>query len=778
MRQKISPLLMYFVALSECLAWENSINVAQNFTAVWSNGNGKIIAGCDEGLILLSDNDGKNWRRGITPSALFVSIKEIRCAENNVCAVLKDGKIIYSEDGGESFFISTIDNIKENIMSASINQSGSGIAISDSLKIYYTKNGGKEWYYSITLNGERGIVRCLTTDNAFYISSYNGTLYYSLHSDLNNWKTIVPFGEDKVGIPISIKWLHEKVLVSFERGCYILNPDNSVQSHTKFPFYIRDAVLSNEDSLYCCTDESVYGIHDNQIYKISTRSNSVFHENTQIAGMTWQKKGGLVFGSSMTIAFADRRGRWYYESWLPVDDFGFKTVESPEHKRIFMVGEGQYLLHSTNKGLTWIPNDTLIEETNLSVNARTSIDNILIHNNVVKLYSGKERIKDIGTNTKFLDYRSPDSGNTIIRRASFLPITDISAVIVPLIKDSYLLSYGVLGISGGLNSVPNRGVLWKTTDNGVKWDYVAKSDTALYMGLYKKNNNEIIILKTIAPQISSTASTLYIAGEICHSKDNGVTFYDSITIGGLSKFDSFMKMKNDSLGYIYSRESTGIGTAGKCVLYRTSDGGFHWKKITSPIEGALDSRIISFNSFGKGDLIVCTVGTESASNLLLFSTDFGDTWNRIDVYDNLVYKQGFMIDNETMLITCVDYEQNRNKLFVVKLSELLSTNIVENEISVAPVYLWNPYPNPTGKSTTIDLQWGMTTTKEEMALDVYDITGRKLIDLKYLLLPSGKPGDRLRLMWEIDDKIPDGMYYMVLKARSFTKTRSFVILRK
>lgn len=756
-------------------------NVAQNFTSVWSNGKGKVVAGCDEGMILLSNDDGKNWRRSIISFANSISIKEVHGMNNNLSVVTEDGNILYSTDGGMSFSFSTVYSVNDRIISASINDEGAGIAISDSLKIFHTTNGGEEWSYANTLKAKYGIARCLTTDRNYYISLVNGITYYSSISDIDNWKVIDPFeGDVQVGIPISMKYFNDKVLCSFERGCYSLTTDNVVGSLTKFPFFIRDVVINEADSIYCCNDYSVFGLKDKNLYTISTKSISVFHENTQIVGIVWSTRGALVFGSNMTIALAHERGRWYYESWLPVYDFSFKSVETTSVDRIYMVGEGQYLLHSTNKGLTWIPNDTLIQETNQSVSPRASIDNILVNSNVVKLYSGQERIKDFVTNSKFLDYRSLDSGNTLKLRASFLPRTDLNTTLVPLTKDSYLLSHGILGSSGGANPAPNRGVLWKTTDNGINWNYIRKSDTAFYAGMYKKNNDEIVLLRTVAPLGiggSSTASTLYIAAEICHSKDGGVTFYDSVSIKGLSKSDSFMKMKNDSLGYLYSRESTGIGTEGRCVLFRTVDGGFHWTKISSPVDGAKDSRIISFNLYGEGKLIICTVQTESNSNLLFCSTDYGSVWKRLEIQGKFIYKQGFMIDSETMLITCVDYEQNRNKLLFVKLSDFLTSNVNENEISVAPVYLWNPYPNPAGKSTTIDLQWGMTTTKEEMALDVYDITGRKVADLKNLLPLSGKPGDRLRLLWEIEDGIPNGMYYMVLKARGFTKTRSFAILR-
>jgi photosystem II stability/assembly factor-like uncharacterized protein len=64
------------------------------------------------------------------------------------------------------------------------------------------------------------------------------------------------------------------------------------------------------------------------------------------------------------------------------------------------------------------------------------------------------------------------------------------------------------------------------------------------------------------------------------------------------------------------------------ALYRTSDGGAHWAKITPAIAGSITSVVqLNFVSTGIGWALGYT--PEAANTLLFKTTDGGQTWTQI-----------------------------------------------------------------------------------------------------------------------------------------------------
>ena len=64
------------------------------------------------------------------------------------------------------------------------------------------------------------------------------------------------------------------------------------------------------------------------------------------------------------------------------------------------------------------------------------------------------------------------------------------------------------------------------------------------------------------------------------------------------------------------------------ALYRTSDGGVHWAKITHAIAGSITAFAqLNFVSTGVGWALGYT--PEAANTLLFKTTDGGQTWTQV-----------------------------------------------------------------------------------------------------------------------------------------------------
>ncbi|MGM0460258.1 MAG: T9SS type A sorting domain-containing protein [Bacteroidota bacterium] len=118
-----------------------------------------------------------------------------------------------------------------------------------------------------------------------------------------------------------------------------------------------------------------------------------------------------------------------------------------------------------------------------------------------------------------------------------------------------------------------------------------------------------------------------------------------------------------------------------------------------------------------------------------------------------------------------EVQENNNIAWALVNPELGMATSAEEKLSERPVQhrLYQNYPNPFNPSTTIGFELG---TAERVALDVYDITGRKVAELIDGPMSAGYHTVRFD-----GSRLSSGVYFYRLTANNFVQTRRLVLVK-
>jgi len=270
---------------------------------------------------------------------------------------------------------------------------------------------------------------------------------------------------------------------------------------------------------------------------------------------------------------------------------------------------------------------------------------------------------------------------------------------------------------------------------------------------------------------------------------------------------------------------------GQGWIFRSTDGGLNWDSLyrSSAYEDFFDVHF-----FNQLDGIVVGGDENDYSPIIIKSTDGGFTWNPISAPGNSYYlravdfvgNEGWAVGRFGTIIHTTDggntwtFQPNpaTNTLFDVDFSDnlhgiacgqgiiLYTTDGGQNWIQTGIEEQQNPkdyehnidisldiYPNPFRQMITIKLQiprtksftpldnehlTGQANSKSQIALKIYDVSGRLVKDFSRLALDALRP---MLISWDgtddVDRNVTQGVYFIKLESSSLKAIKKVILLR-
>ena len=150
----------------------------------------RIIGVGIHGVIIYSDDQGKNWHQSIVPTTK--TLTAIDCLNDSHCwAVGHDAYILKTTDGGESWIIQYSDEIFDApLLSISMFNNRTGIAVGAFAKSLRTNDGGTTWEEFFVTEDEfqPHLNNVLTNGMNTYVAGELGLFYHSSDQG-QNWTT-------------------------------------------------------------------------------------------------------------------------------------------------------------------------------------------------------------------------------------------------------------------------------------------------------------------------------------------------------------------------------------------------------------------------------------------------------------------------------------------------------------------------------------------------------------------------------------------------------------
>ncbi len=404
------------------------------------------------------------------------------------------------------------------------------------------------------------------------------------------------------------------------------------------------------------------------------------------------KKFFFFFLFILNIAFAEECA-WRWINPLPQGN-DLEYIRFISKDVAFIGGENGTLLKSTDAGLTWniikLMNyrsnyDFFFDENNILLVddrflATNNPDSNWADKNIYKTTDGgknwtKSTTKvmqiELHYSFHFLDmntgYYVPENKDSIILKTTNCGLT-WDTIKMPLFID---YSNRVIIRNTDLFYIFNKNFIMKTSDGGVSWKNLENLPEAEYKSIYFYNDNVAWINSSIG---------------LLKTTDSG----ESWNVVREKVLDNMTNLKfiNENVGY--SESITGLRQ-----LYKTTDGGENWKRISAGT--GFDSEISSFAV--SQDEVFIGIGD---NGIIKRTTDDGITWLNMDkgFKDDLTNIQ--FIDNENGWITgrygTIFKTTDGGNSWEDKKSNVLNDDIYlikffNNNIGIISGYYKSPYGN-------------------------------------------------------------------------------------
>lgn len=202
----------------------------------------------------------------------------------------------------------------------------------------------------------------------------------------------------------------------------------------------------------------------------------------------------------------------------------------------------------------------------------------------------------------------------------------------------------------------------------------------------------------------------------------------------------------------------------------SQDGGLTWNNPMLTEQNYLVTQMW-IAPFDKNTFYVNFIGLNSGHTdehwNLYKSTDCGETWS-----DD---KNGLIKNN----IREFHYEEDTGFIWVSSMGTCLSRKHVNmsgvsDDLFITEPVLYQNYPNPFNPSTIIQFE---IAKSEQATLDIYDVSGKKVICLLNQYIEKGK----IELSWDgrnsVGQPLPSGIYFARLKADSGTFSQKMTLLK-
>jgi hypothetical protein len=167
----------------------------------------------------------------------------------------------------------------------------------------------------------------------------------------------------------------------------------------------------------------------------------------------------------------------------------------------------------------------------------------------------------------------------------------------------------------------------------------------------------------------------------------------------------------------------------------------------------------------KGDLVYAGIDHDNLNEHYLTRRNMGleiGTDNSV----KLVRSSGVAIFDGNFRTGVTDYSGKRN--FMIRLFINDHSNVVDGvDLTPSLVSLGQNFPNPFNRMTEISYE---LMNGSEVTIEVMDLTGRKVMEIKEGYKPSGQHNLKIDAV-----NLQSGVYFYTLRAGSFTETKQMVI---
>ncbi len=293
--------------------------------------------------------------------------------------------------------------------------------------------------------------------------------------------------------------------------------------------------------------------------------------------------------------------------------------------------------------------------------------------------------------------------------------------------------------------------IYSSDDEGEHWEL---RDSGLpFVTTYSIGDIEV------APSDPNTIGVVYYSqNKLYLSKDRGETWFESgeLPEGGEGLGIDEIEFHPDDPDHIYAS----IYFNG---IYESLDGGDTWQSIINdlPLDGSLnDVSSITINPYNPDNIFVSSFryGVYQSHNGGLNWESFNEGMDTTGIFNEMMFAPG----DTTILYLA---RGNRSVWSITR----TPVGIDDNEVTLPTQYNLSAYPNPFNASTSISFT---LPHDSQVALEIYDVLGRKLESLVDEYLPAGVHS----VLWEAGE-YPSGMYFYKLTAGEQSESLKITLIK-
>ncbi|OOQ56474.1 YCF48-related protein [Mucilaginibacter pedocola] len=556
----------------------------------------RIFAVGEQGKILVSEDDGKNWRA--IKTGITSDLMRIRFTDNKTGYILASGSLLYkTEDGGENWFpLVSPSTSYPFFTSFHFISSTTGYLFGSG--IYKTTDGGRSWQKCYT-QYEALTDGWFIDENNGFVAGNEGSLQHTTDGG-KTWET-------KTIVAGSSTLFRAVTFVNNTTG-YIVNSTGTVMQTTDAGK--TWAVISNVN-----TDGKagqLYFVNANTGYFLTGFNSSTLYKTTD-GGKTWAAETGIRAYSALFAVTANKTGD---KLCLVGNGTGWGT--SGEHGSVIMLKNGS---------ADW-------EERSLTSNTTYNSGHLFASGVGYVIGGYSRKTTDGGITWKSLElpynyfYVNSVKGYFINENVGFYTdyyhlykTTDGAGNWKKVSRDSTSGIQRIYFVTPQIGYYNTFAKVYKTTDGGESWKAVLTPSGFNYI-------NSISFPDEQTGYVSGVGSVLY------KTSNGGSTW---------KKFDLGQDKLLISFGFFDAKIGMGGGTNG--ALYRTTDGGETW----APVYTDMRFTTNAFQFISPTHAYLLHTNGSGGVQQIYESADAGLTWNKIyETWENIF---GLSYNNGHLFIT-------------------------------------------------------------------------------------------------------------------------------
>ncbi|RZK60465.1 MAG: T9SS type A sorting domain-containing protein [Pedobacter sp.] len=555
------------IVTSQCLTAAELLTYSLNDVAYTST---KLIAVGTGGKIIVSENDGKDWR--IVPSNVTSSLNQIKMFEQ-VGYITNDNLLLKTENGGDTWFELEKPDIAYPYLSRMYFYSANVGFLFGENKLYKTTNGGKSWK-KLTMPSSSNLQYAMSfiNETTGFIAGASKSFFTTTNGG-DTWQA--------VNLPTSISSNTNFLTLNFTSSSvgYLSDQNGNIYQST-------DAGLSWNKISTTLPAAKITFINANTAYLVNTYYDNIY--KTIDAGLTWTKEANVLSGpqikafaanatgdklcavgwgntyndySSHAIFLKSGSNAWEKRSWVSYTKVA--TTNWIDDKIGYIFGTNSF--KTIDGGITW-------KQMNLTLDFSYGVSTSFFVS------------KDLGFCGAYPSlYKTTDGGETWNK---------VTIALTTSVFDIHFMDAQNGVISSG-------NVIFRTTNGGTTWQQV---------------HTAIVI---------SSPSFQFLNAQVGYAYGIGSGFSKTIDGGATWTNVFYPSSISVPIAVHFFDEQNGLLGATDGQLYKTTNGGATWTEIRTQLQ--LNSYSFSFLDRYHGYLI----STFYYSALIYETFDGGETWTQI-----------------------------------------------------------------------------------------------------------------------------------------------------